>query len=40
VYFIEWGEESMSRGFEELYLLVKKVAAENRNGISTRSGVL
>ena len=40
VYFVEWGEESLSRGFKDLYLLIKKAAAENRNGVSARSGVL
>ncbi|MHB8165011.1 MAG: hypothetical protein ACYDDV_11865 [Methanoregula sp.] len=30
VYFIEWGEESLSRGFEKLYLTVKQAATEYR----------
>jgi len=39
VYFIEWGEESLSRGFEELYLLVKQVATEYRKENDCRFGV-
>lgn len=30
VHFIEWGEESVSRGFEKLYQTVKHAAAEYR----------
>jgi CheY-like chemotaxis protein len=39
VYFVEWGEESLSQGFEDLYLSVKQAAAENRIGNVSRPGV-
>lgn len=39
VYFVEWGEESLSQGFEDLYLSVKQAAAENRRGDVSRPGV-
>jgi chemotaxis response regulator CheB len=38
VHFVDWGEESVSQGFEELYLSVKKAAAENRMKNASRHG--
>jgi CheY-like chemotaxis protein len=40
VYFVEWGEESLSRGFEELYLSIVKVAKSGPKENDFQHGVI
>ena len=40
VYVVEWEEETLSRGFDDLYLSVKQAAAKNRKGNASLQKVL
>lgn len=40
VYVVEWEEETLSRGFDDLYLSVKQAAAKNRRGNASCQKVL